>query len=150
MKTKMYLLFLILIFPVFSGCANLKEAGHIIWGNSIKAMEDARGDAEKRTYYCGFDACFDAVLNMAKKDQGVNPPEEDNGIFNVFSKNPVKGYIVVMGIDGNIDTTEVGIFFVELGKETIRIEISSASTSAKENVSSLLFKRMDALFSQVK
>jgi len=165
MKNILKLVFLICLIA-FVGCSFIEETGRVIWGNSIKAMEEARVNAISRTYQGNFDDCFEAVLNLArnKSDVFVESEEDDDedvefgdeeeyspeevGTFDVFAKNPVKGYIVVMGIKGNIETTEVGIFFTEVGRRTIKIEVSSASTTAKDKVASYVFKELGLQFTE--
>jgi len=47
---------------------------------------------------------------------------------------------------GSVDTTEVGVFFVELNDNQTRIELSSLSTNAKRLLAKGLFHGMDIVF----
>jgi hypothetical protein len=67
----------------------------------------------------------------------------------IFQKDEIKGFIVVMGIHGNVNTTEVGIFFDELSDNQTRIEISSLSTTAKRKVAKGLFHDLDIAFGYI-
>lgn len=70
----------------------------------------------------------------------------DQKFFDVFLKDPRQGHIVVIGIQGNVDTTEVGIFFEETGPSAVKIEISSLSTTAKRRVAQAVFDALDKRF----
>ncbi|OGX36391.1 MAG: hypothetical protein A3C36_02145 [Omnitrophica WOR_2 bacterium RIFCSPHIGHO2_02_FULL_52_10] len=151
-----------------SGCAHITETVKALWGSSTKALEEARADALTRTYACQYQECFDAVLALAyQDDEWLEPPEEaaedeqeqegeeelevkkskPSGHFAVFIKNFKKKHIVVMGVPGNVDTTEVGIFFNELVDSTVKLEVTSLSSSAKRTVSEIVFRELDMKFS---
>ena len=108
------------------------EVGKTFWGSSIREMEKRRVDAITRTYHKGYWECMEAVLKVIKENN-----------YKIFQKDEVRGYVVVMGIPGYIDTTEVGIFFVEISDHEVRIELSSLSTNAKRAVAKALFKDLD-------
>ena len=54
--------------------------------------------------------------------------------------------MVVMGVHGCVNTTEIGIFFDELSDTQTRIEVTSLSTNAKRKVSKALFHGLDIAF----
>lgn len=126
------------------GCSQVAETGKSIWGSSTAALEQARVNALRRTYVCALDECFDAVLSLANNEEALKPQTEK--LFDVFLKDRRKAHIVVMGIAGNVDTTEVGIFFDDMGQDTIRIEISSSSSSAKAKAARAVFEELDLRF----
>ena len=130
-------LFFIIFFSVL-GCARLQETGKVFWGSSTKALEEARVSATSQTYRCFLVECFDEVLSLA----------EEEGLT-IFIKNRDKNIIVVMGIPGNVDTTEVGIFFEPLQVKEIRVDVSSLSTKARETVSRLVLTHLDKIFQRV-
>ncbi len=115
-----------------AGCAFVGEAGRTLWGSSIREMEKRRVDAITRTYHKGYWECMEAVLKVIEEDH-----------YLIFQKDEVRGHVVVMGIPGYINTTEVGIFFVEISDNEVRIELSSLSTNAKRAVAKALFKGLD-------
>lgn len=152
-------LFLIAGFLVgASGCARIMDIPKVMWGSSTRALEEARSDAISKTYRCSFNDCYDAVLDLAykKKKEASGIVETDTliietekkGIFNVFIKNRKKRHIVVMGIAGNVDTTEVGIFFSQPTLTTVKLEVTSLSSSAKRNVAEPMFEELDLRFSE--
>jgi hypothetical protein len=162
-----YILFLIVLLIVYAGgCTHITETVKVIWGSSTKALERARKEALTKTYVCSFQECFDAVLTLAFKDgswsqpveeelqEGSEGEEEGKKIeklepathFAVFIKNTKKRYIVVMGVRGSVDTTEVGIFFDELTESTVKLEVASLSSNAKRAVSEIVFKELDLKF----
>ena len=156
----------------FIGCAPIKETAKVFWGSSTKALEKARRNALSKTYHCQFDQCFDAVLSLARKKTMINLqgyPEQSaaqpqlttqdesvteekvsakqtGDFFEVFMKDRKSGYLVVMGIDGSVDTTEVGIFFSLYSPGVIKIEISSLSSNAKRHVAQDIFGQLDLKF----
>ena len=115
-----------------AGCASISETGKTIWGSSIREMEKRRPYAITKTYPKGYWDCVQATLKAIEDNKYV-----------VFQKDEVKGYIVVMGIPGYVNTTEVGIFFDELSDNETRIELSSLSTNAKRAAAKALFKGLD-------
>lgn len=163
------------LFLLASGCAQLTETAKKIWGSSTTALERARVDALRKTYACSFTGCYDAVLGLARTEEekeakakreedAKKTPEAgagssvvpesgqepklpaDDKFFDVFLKDPRKKHIVVIGIAGNVETTEVGIFFDEAGPSAIKIEISSLSSTAKRRVAKAVFEALDKRF----
>ena len=148
------------------GCATLFEPAKTIWGSSTRALEKARADAISRTYQCGLNDCFDAVLTMERKPVETKPyqtgspsdepgelaepvPAADTGFFDAFIKDRRKRHIVVIGIQGNVDTTEVGIFFEQTSPTTVKLDVTSLSSSAKRKVAQAVFEALDLRFSAV-
>lgn len=117
------------------GCARAVETTKVIWGSSTKALEEARADALSQKYLCFYTECFDAVLSVSKEAQ-----------YEIFIRDRIKGHIVVMGIPGSINTTEVGIFFDALDEKKVKIDISSLSTKAKTEVAKVIFLDLDKKF----
>ncbi len=161
----LFILFLILF---AAGCAQVQEFPKIMWGSSTRALEEARVDALRKTYTCSFDECYEAVLQLDRQvsvagkvdvehKMVTNEPKPvedkavvvDTGFFDVFLKDRVKGVVVVMGIVGNVDTTEIGIFFTRTSTDTTTIEISSLSSSAKRKVAEAVFKKLEEKFKPV-
>jgi len=137
---------LMLILSLFLlGCSQTLEVGKVLWGSSKKALEEARVDAMRKTYACSYDECYEAVLSL-NRENIVDTEEVHKGFFDIFMKDRMGGYIIVMGIVGNVDTTEAGIFFSPAGVKTTIVEISSLSSSAKRKVSEAVFSRLDADF----
>ena len=155
------------------GCSQVSEPFKVVWGSSTKALEDSRSEAIRQTFACSFDECFDAVLSFARSNKNsktnslstidyenssnlpapVNPnsdttatPVVDSGIFDVFIQDRIKGLIVVIGIEGNVDTTEVGIFFSRRADKSMQIEITSLSDSAKRKMAAAIFSRLVEYF----
>ncbi len=124
-----------------NGCAVYNggvETAKTIWGSSTRALENDREQAIANTYNKNFWEVLRGSLEAARKQGYV-----------VFKKDEVKGYLVLMGIPGSVNTTEVGVFFVELGENETRVEVTSLSTNAKRMVSKTLFQQLDILFGLV-
>ncbi|HQP10596.1 MAG TPA: hypothetical protein PKV41_04360 [Candidatus Omnitrophota bacterium] len=147
----------VLVCLVSCGCARVLDAPRVIWGSSTRALEEARADAVAKTYRCSFNDCYDAVLNLKRGQENEKPlvtETEDfivqtgrTGIFDVFMDDRKNQRMVVMGIPGNVDTTEVGIFFSQPTLTTVKIEVSSLSSSAKRTVAEKIFEELDLRFS---
>ena len=130
---------------LLSGCTPL-EVGRTVWGSSVRSLDKARDTAFKKMYVCRFDECFDAALTLDRKgDVKANLKET----FDVFMKDRVRGVIVAIGVFGQVDTTEVGIFFERMEDGNYSIEISSLSTTAKEKVALLVFNKLNESFKEV-
>jgi hypothetical protein len=77
-------------------------------------------------------------------------PQEKRTTVDLFLQDRKKGHLVVMGVLGSVDTTEVGIFFSEVvGERQVTIEISSLSPYAKLAVAELVFDDLGQKFSKV-
>ena len=131
------ILLIIVMGCLFSSCAvwnNTLECGKTIWGSSTRALEQARDRAITKTYDKPYWDCVRSAIAVAKKH------------WVIFKKDEIKGYMVVMGVKGCVDTTEIGIFFDELSDHQTRIEVVSLSTNAKRKVAKGLFHGLDIAF----
>ena len=120
------------------GCATVSEPFKKVWGSSIKALEEARPRAAVKNFGCGWKECFDKILVVAKERN-----------FPVFISDPKKPLIVLMGIPGSIDTTEVGIFFSEPEAGKAKLEIVSLSPTTQEAAAKLLSEELTKAFSEL-
>ena len=120
------------------GCGTLKEFSKSIWGSSTRVLEEARVNAITKTYDQGYWKCVRATIDFLNEKGYV-----------IFQKDEVHGFIIVIGIPGAVNTTEVGVFFVELNENQTRIELSSLSTNAKRLLSKPLFHGLDIAFGLV-
>jgi hypothetical protein len=120
------------------GVDNTVEITKTIWGSSTRALEQARDNAITKTYDKPYWDCVRSSIAVAGKRKWV-----------IFKKDEIKGYMVVMGVKGCVNTTEIGVFFDELSDAQTRIEISSLSTNAKRKVSKGLFHGLDIAFGYV-
>lgn len=114
---------------------NSIEVGKTLWGSSTRALEKARDKAITKTYDKPYWDCVRSAIGVVGKRQWV-----------IFKKDEIKGYMVVMGVKGCVNTTEIGIFFDELSDKQTRIEVSSLSTNAKRKVAKSLFHGLDIAF----
>ena len=150
-----------------------QETAKVMWGSSTRALEKARENSLVKTYRCELNDCFDAVLSLARarttinlksyaEEHNVQEPQAEesvqdekgenvhvqqtNDFFEIFKKDRKKGYLVVMGIKGSVNTTEVGIFFSTYSPGVTKIEISSLSANAKRHVAQGVFGQLDLKF----
>ena len=89
------------------------------------------------------------LKNQEEKRAPETKINEESGHFDVFINNRTKHEIVVMGVPGAVDTTEVGIFFTQPGPQKVQIEISSLSSGAKRAIADIIFGSLDSKFSAV-
>ena len=135
------LCFLSLLFFVLSlsSCSTVGggtvEVCKTIWGSSTRALEQARDKAMTKTYDKPYWDCVRSAIDVVKKRHWV-----------IFEKDEIKGFMVVMGVKGCVNTTEIGIFFDELSDTHTRVEVTSLSTNAKRKVAKALFHGMDIAF----
>ena len=136
--------FIITVAIIFacSSCASLHQAGDntvelgkTIWGSSTRALEAARDRAITRTYDKPYWDCVRSAKAVVDQKKWV-----------MFKKDERKGYMVLMGVKGCVDTTQIGVFFVELSDTKTRVEISSLSSNAKRKVAQGLFHGLDIAF----
>ena len=114
---------------------NTVEVGKTLWGSSTRALEQARDKAITKTYNKSYWDCVRSAIAVVNKKQWV-----------IFKKDEIKGYMVVMGVKGCVNTTEIGIFFDVLSDNQTRVEISSLSTNDKRKVAKGLFHGLDTAF----
>lgn len=124
---------------LFCGCGHLREAAKVVWGSSTKALEDNRASATVKTYECFAGACFDTIVTTAKDKK-----------YEVFISDRANNRIVVMGVPGGIETTEIGIFITPLKLKESKIEVVSLSSIAQATVSSVLFDALGRTYLEIK
>lgn len=101
------------------GCATIKEGGRALAGISTKVLEEHRKEAIVKK----FD--FDYKTSYAKiKDFLVA-----RGSY-IYTED-TKKHLIALYVSKE-DTAPVGLFFTELNPASTQVEISSASTFAKE------------------
>lgn len=148
MRRTRHVLLLILTVFLCSSCETIIEIPKTILGTSTRGLEKARINSVSRVYTCAYSDCYQAILDMARLDEKMRPVNED-GFFNIFQHDRIKGIIVVMGIPGNVDTTEVGIFLTVLDANNVKVEVISKSTSAKKKVAKVVFDELGSRFNQI-
>jgi len=167
MSKNYFTVLIIFVLSVLMGCAQTKEVARTIWGSSTRVLERERINAVTRVYDCSFDACFDTVVQIeqdrASKEENIEVDVSDSAVkgktldevterkrFTVFMKNRTKKYVVVVGIPGAVDTTEVGIFFTYVDPNSTQIDLSSLSSHAKRIAAEIVFQELDQFFQEVK
>lgn len=152
-----------------TGCSLMKEEAKVLWGSSTKALEDARGEAVKKTFICVPDECFDQIISfcnieteMTKQDasgfekintEQLSRLDDDKTIkvknLEVFLQDRKKKKIVVMGIPGHVNTTEAGIFFTAIEGKGTAVEVASLSTAAKIKAANMIFAALGKEFKEI-
>lgn len=111
-----------------SGCCILFDSFREAAGYPGTELLNTRKDALKETFDVPYSKAFDDVLAKLKEMKAT-----------IYIKNKKNHSIVAMGIIRSVDTTEVGIFFIEESPEKTTIEIASASSKAKKTVADEIF-----------
>ncbi len=119
---------------LLGGCAQTAEFSKTIWGSSTRSLEKARVNALVRNYDQPVSRCYDEVIKASEESK-----------FHVFIDNKPKATIVLMGIKGAVNTTEVGVFFSELADGKTKVYISSLSSNAKRIVAQKIFNKLDVV-----
>jgi len=109
-----------------TGCSTVKEGMRGVAGISTRSLEEARKDAITKSFDYDYLTAYNKVLEALKEIQAY-----------VYAKDTGKRMIAIYVSEQ--DTTPVGIFFKETDTGKTQIEVSSASTYARELISSKLF-----------
>lgn len=115
---------------VIFGCASVKEGTRGLLGVSTKNLLEKRPEALSRTFMLDYKSCSLAVEQAIKDMKAyVYARDKKNNLIAVYVSEE--------------DTTAVGIFLTTIDIDTIKVEVSSASTSAKELISQKLFQTLE-------
>lgn len=140
MKLIIILIFISIISP---GCSWVADFPKTAWGSSIRVLSEKRSEAESAVFGCSRDTCFDHVLDMTIVF-GAGKEKEDQK-YVLFAKAPDRSFIVVMGVPGGVDTTEVGVFFDTMPDGQTQIQVSSLSSRAKMSVADAVFEKLSQM-----
>ncbi len=163
MKNKRFNLIL-LSFIFLCGCSAVGERAKQFWGSSTQALENARKDALQKSFSCSWEQCFTAVVEYANGDtqQLIEPKssrsdtrQADNSTeqktiraknLDLFKIDRRLKLIVIMGVPGSVNTTEVALFFVPISDNKTQVEVTSLSTSAKIRAADIIFAELEKQF----
>ena len=110
-------------------CATMQETGEGIAGTSTKVLEVGRANAITKgfryDYFTSYTKSLDALKEMSA----------------YIYKQSLKEHMIAVYVSKS-DTTPVGIFFKEAGKNSTQVEVSSPSLTAKGLISARLFKSL--------
>lgn len=121
-----FIIYVLLFVVSVSGCAAIKETAKGVAGVSIKALDEGRANAIKKTFSRDYAGLYAKTLDSLKSI----------GAY-VYARDIKKKMIAVYVSD--TDTTPVGIFFQEIDKNNTQVEVSSLSPPAKEFIAGKLF-----------
>lgn len=125
----------------FVGCAAIKESARGIAGISTNVLEKNRKDAIKKTFPYDYNTCYSKAKEVLEKPSDPKAGEKSgNPGSYVYCQDRKKNLLAIYVSEE--DTTPVGLFFTEIDKAHTQIEVSSASTYAKELISSKVFKAL--------
>ncbi|MBF0483674.1 MAG: hypothetical protein HQL25_03100 [Candidatus Omnitrophica bacterium] len=149
-----------------AGCSFVQESGRKVWGTSTEHLSPAHLKALSKVYTCNYDDCYDTVLTLTQVAQELkldvksnNPLLKDKsdpnkkvyGPYSVFIDDRLRGIIVFMDVPGQVDTTEVGVFFTKFARTNeIKIQVTSLSTRARDKAAQMIFSLLDKQYTSVK
>jgi len=125
-------LLFVFCFIILCGCASLSEGFKGLAGVSTKVLEDNRQSAIAKTFNYGYFECYTKTLDILN----------DIGAY-IYAGN-IKKHMLAIYVS-ETDTTPVGIFFKEISGTKTEIEVSSASTYAKELISKKIFENLKSI-----
>jgi len=116
-----------------SGCATVLEGAKGVAGISTKALEESRKDAVTKTFNYDYNTCYTKVKAAIK----------ETGSY-IYAQDKNKHMIAVYVSDE--DATALGIFFKEIDANNTEIQVTSASTYAKDTVSKDVFSVLEGTY----
>ena len=130
MKKNIFLLILLFFLGVSmgSGCAHYSADMNAVFARNIRDLEKARSSGKQMTVPLSRDDAFDKTIEILK-----------NNDLTIYQRDRKKGYIVVMGLPKQVDTTRVGIFFESVENDQTKITLSSLSSTAVIRAASVIF-----------
>ena len=137
-------IFILMCISIYiSGCSWVVDLPRSLWGSSIRVLSEKRSEAETQVFSCSREACFESVLAMT-----LPYGAEDRGgdKFVLFAQDKRKQYMIIMGVPGSVDTTEVGVFFDLSDDARTKVELSSLSSRAKQAAAEIIFGKLSATF----
>jgi hypothetical protein len=85
---------------------------------------------------------------ISQRASGPSVPKKKTTVLDLFLENRKKRHLVVMGVPGSVNTTEVGIFFSDTARERqVTVTITSLSPYARLAVAELVFADLEQKFS---
>jgi len=127
----MYQLVILSVIIALGGCARVKEATKCFMGTSTRCLEKGRKNAIVKTFNYDYFTTYTKALDTLKQAGSYIYAQD-------IKKRMIAFYV------SSEDTTPVGIFFSEIDANNTKIEISSPSTSAKEEMSKKVFFGLEA------
>ncbi len=130
-----------------SSCSFIVESVKKVAGVSTESLDKARASADIARFSCDIDECMDVVVGLSKSvGEGAFVRSKK---FDIFREDRVGAVIVVMGVKGSINTTEVGIFFSKYTSTQTQVDVSSLSSTARRTVSPAVFDALGAQFERL-
>lgn len=151
MRRLLFSLAVLGVLTSLGGCV-VKEAVKKVAGTSTSTLQERRAEGLSQTFYCTYQDCYNAIMALGRRKDSVKPwihdESPDPGVFTIFMSdlyaNPP--YIILMGVEGSVDTTEVGVFLERMTEDTIRVDVASLASGAKRTAAQIIFKHLENNF----
>lgn len=125
---KRTLLAALLAVLITTGCSSIQTDIGTFMGQGPRDLQKARSKGSSRLYALSYQDAFEKVESLVKSQN-----------LKIYQIDRDRGYIVVIGLPRQTDTTRVGIFFDTEGEKKTRITLSSLSTSALVKAENMIF-----------
>ena len=123
-----FTLVLALSLITIAGCSSSKYNLASLAGTNMRDLESAKDQGAARTFDMSQNNAFEETLTVL-----------NNNKLTVFQADPTKGYIVAMGINEQVNTTRIGIFFESVSTTKTKITLSSLSSLALAKAKKIIF-----------
>ncbi|NQT32306.1 MAG: hypothetical protein HQ594_01370 [Candidatus Omnitrophica bacterium] len=127
MKKFSCLLIIIVAMTLLTGFDSAKYNVGSLLGINVDDIEESNVATKRRTVALPYNDAYDEITNILK----------NNGLT-IFLSNKRKGYIIVMGLPQQMNTTRVGIFFETGEGATTTITLKSLSYTALNRFNDIL------------
>jgi len=101
-------------------------------GVNIEDIEKVRSEGKTTTVSLSYDEAFARITQIVK----------DNGLYILVSSKR-KGYIIIIDLPQQTNTTRVGIFFESISDGGTKITLSSLSHSALARAEGIIFRNIE-------
>ncbi|MFH1837633.1 MAG: hypothetical protein ABH862_05935 [Candidatus Omnitrophota bacterium] len=127
MKKSVSIVLIVLLFAfIVSGCCRFDSCS--LLGTNISDLKQARSEGKFKIFDGKISDVFDQVKTKL-----------ENNDLKIYQMNKKDGYMVIMGLNKQVDTTRVGIFFEDAGNDQTKVTLSSLSHSALVKIEKMLF-----------
>ena len=110
---------------LINGCATPREMGRVILGISTKDIEDSRKDAVAKVFNEDLKTCYARMEDILKKIPRVSIYDKNDHMIAVYYIHP--------------NDTPIGLFFTQLDPAQTKVEVSSPSSTARDDIAKIVF-----------
>ena len=129
MKKLSFILAAFFIFStILTGCSSMSNIGSAIIGTNISGLEELKPYSPTKDFDLSYQDTFALMETKINK----------NGLHQYLS-NPGKGYIIVIGLNQQVNTTRIGIFISSNSDSSTKVTLTSKSSTALDRAQIIFF-----------